>query len=173
MTDKKKAIEAIKQLINSQKTEEMKRIKAAEMLLERYKFVKPTITPEEKAEILIDSIAVLISDCEIERKYAAALLIKYLLPVSVSEYILNDKMIYPISREDSRVAEWAKEVKKKGRCEVCGNTEHLEAHHIIKWCAYPAGRIDIANGRCLCHKCHTEQHYGDQSYNMMAAKKFK
>lgn len=56
MADKKKAIEAIKQLINSQKTEEMKRIKAAEMLLERYKLVKPTITLGEKAEILIDSI---------------------------------------------------------------------------------------------------------------------
>lgn len=173
MDDKNEAFEAIKRIINSQKSEEMKRLKAAEMLLERYKYFKQMITLEEKDSILIDSIAVLMSECEIERKYAATLLIKYLLPGPIAEYILNDKMIYPTSREDSRVSKWAKEVKKKGYCEVCGNTEHLEAHHIIKWCAYPAGRIDIENGMCLCHKCHTEQHYGDKSYNMMSAKKFE
>lgn len=35
---------------------------------------------------------------------------------------------------------------------------------------YPQGRIDIKNGMCLCHDCHTEQHKNDTSYHMMKAK---
>ena len=72
-------IKYIGSILNSQKNETLKRLKAAELLLERYKFNKPTMSEEEKAAVLIDSVAVLIGEYEIERKYAALLLIKYLL----------------------------------------------------------------------------------------------
>lgn len=168
---KNKIIEQIERIINSQKTETLKRLKAAELLLERYKFNSPTISEEEKTAILIDSVAVLLGEYDIERKYAALLLLKALLPSDIVDEILNDERIYPFDRNDPRVRKWTIAVTSKGYCEKCGAKEHLEAHHIIKWADYPKGRIDINNGMCLCHDCHTEQHRNDQSYYMMKAKR--
>lgn len=34
----------------------------------------------------------------------------------------------------------------------------------------PHGRIDLNNGMCLCHACHTEEHKFDPSYHMMKSK---
>ena len=128
------------------------------------------MTPEEKREIIIDSIVVLMGDYAINRKYAAILLLKAFLPHEVMRDILNDDNIHPFSRNDPKVRKWKEKILKRGKCELCGSKEHLEAHHIIKWADYPKGRADIKNGRCLCHKCHTNEHYTDQSYYMMKAK---
>lgn len=163
-------IDKIKSTIESQKSNEMARLKAAEMLLERYKFSKLTITEEEKSALIIDSVAALISECKIERKYAAMILLKHFFSKEMLEKILNSENIYPFDRNDPRVRKWTKRVIKKGECEKCGSKENLEAHHIIKWADYPKGRIDINNGMCVCHKCHTEIHKTDKSYYMMKAK---
>lgn len=124
----------------------------------------------EKIEIVIDAIAVLMGDYEINKKYAAILLLKALLPNKILKNILEDDGIYPFDRNDPRVKIWTKKVLLKGKCECCGSKENLEAHHIIKWADYPKGRIDEKNGMCLCHRCHTEEHKEDQSYWMMKAK---
>ena len=128
------------------------------------------ISKEEQRELVIDAIAVLIGDYNITRKYAAILILKALIPRKLMKAILEDKDLYPFDRGDYRVVKWTKQVLEKGKCEICGSEEQLEAHHIIKWADYPKGRIDPQNGQCLCHKCHTEQHVGDQSYHMMKAK---
>ena len=124
----------------------------------------------ERTELVIDSVAVLIGDYEINRKYAAILLLKALLPSGIVKNILENDGVYPFDRDDPRVRRWTRAVLSKGRCECCGSKENLEAHHIVKWSDYPKGRIDINNGMCLCHKCHTEEHKYDQSYWMMKAK---
>lgn len=128
------------------------------------------ISKAEQRELVIDAIAILIGDYSITRKYAAILILKALLPRKLMRAILEDKELYPFDSADYRVRKWTKAVLSKGRCEDCGSEEHLEAHHIIKWADYPKGRIDVENGECLCHKCHTRRHYGDQSYWMMKAK---
>ena len=124
----------------------------------------------EQCELVIDAIAVLLGDYNITRKYAAVLLLKALLPRKVMMAILEDDKIYPFDRNDNRVRRWTEQVVARGKCETCGSKEHLEAHHTIKWADYPKGRIDLKNGECLCHKCHTMRHEGDQSYYMMKAK---
>ena len=120
--------------------------------------------------LIIDGVAVLIGDYSIVRKKAALLLLKHYLPYDFLEFLLEDEAVYPFDRNDKRVREWKKKVLEKGKCEICGSTENLEAHHYIKWSEFPQGRIDINNGMCLCHKCHTEEHKHDQSYPMMKAK---
>ena len=125
---------------------------------------------EEQRELVIDAIAILLGDYSITRKYAAVLILKAFLPSKVRKAILEDKDIYPFKRGDIRVRRWTKQVLEKGRCEVCGATEDLEAHHIIKWADYPKGRADIKNGECLCLKCHTMRHREDGCFNMMKAK---
>lgn len=127
------------------------------------------MTVKEKTEIIIDSIAVLLGDYDINRKYAATLLLKALLPHKVWRDILEEDGIYPFDRNDPKVRHWTKEVLKRGKCEMCGSTQDLEAHHIIKWADYPKGRAELKNGQCLCHECHTEEHRHDQSYCMMKA----
>ena len=127
------------------------------------------MTAKEKHGIIIESVAVLIGDSEINRKYAALLLLKAFLPHSVLCEILEDGGAYPFDRNDYRVRRWTKDVLKRGKCEKCGATKNLEAHHIIKWADYPKGRIDHKNGQCLCHECHTTEHMDDRSYYMMKA----
>lgn len=131
------------------------------------------MTEKEKIEIIIESIAVLIGDYDIIRKRAALLLLKALLPHSVLRDILNEDGIYPFDRNDPRVRKWTKAVLGRGKCERCGATEQLEAHHIIRWADYPKGRADTSNGECLCHECHTEEHADDKSYYMMKAGRSK
>ena len=125
---------------------------------------------KEQHELVIESIAVLLGDYEINRKQAAILILKALLPHDLLNAILEDRDLYPFDRYDSRVRTWTETILKKGKCELCGSDEHLEAHHIIKWADYPQGRLDPKNGQCLCHKCHTHEHIHDQSYHMMAAR---
>lgn len=129
-----------------------------------YKFAR---NPQE---MIVEAIAIMIGDYEITRKWAANLILKVLLRDDFKRFLFEDKNIYPVDRGDGRVLAWKKEVLSVGKCERCGSTEHLEAHHIIKWADYPKGRIDPKNGQCLCHNCHTEEHKHDQSYHMMKAR---
>lgn len=122
------------------------------------------------SEIVIDSVAILIGDYAIERKQAALLLLKHFLSSEDLKKLLDNPELYPIDRDDPRVAKWRKRVLKIGCCERCGSKKNLEAHHLIKWADYPQGRIDPKNGQCLCHVCHTEAHRFDPSYSMMKAK---
>lgn len=48
---------------------------------------------------------------------------------------------------------WSERIRQYGRCEVCGKTNRLNAHHfysrsirVVRW--------DIDNGFCLCVGCH-------------------
>ena len=153
------------------KSKKLQRIEAGKMLLERYNPDDLNISKEEKNKIICESILVLLNEnAEIERKYAASILIKHLLPNKEADKILLDENIIPFDRSDKRLNKWKKEVLKKGKCEKCGSKERLEAHHIIKWADYPNGRIDPKNGMCLCHNCHTKEHILDASYYMMKAK---
>lgn len=170
-------INELKQWIDKEKNKVIKRLKASKELIDRYTFsgnfpLDVKMSEAQKQNLLIECVATLISDeeIEVERKYAAILIIKSLTTNKEAKKILDIKEFYPIDRNDPRVREWTKEVIKKGKCELCGSEERLEAHHIIKWADYPKGRIDPKNGMCLCHSCHTEQHINDLSYSMMKAK---
>ena len=134
---------------------------------QNYKYCSGT----DAKESIIEAVAVLRSSCDIERKYVAILVLKALVREQFLKYLLSQSNeLYPFSRSDGRVVKWTKKVLSRNKCEKCGASDKLEAHHIIKWADYPQGRIDINNGQCLCHRCHTDAHIGDQSYYMMKAK---
>jgi 5-methylcytosine-specific restriction endonuclease McrA len=48
---------------------------------------------------------------------------------------------------------WADRIKSIGRCERCGKTINLQAHHIIPRNHHNT-RWDLTNGVCLCLACH-------------------
>jgi hypothetical protein len=125
---------------------------------------------EDVRMVIVDALSVLCGDYGIYNKQAALLLLKALIRKDFLKFLLDNKDIYPFDRNDYRVAKWKKTILSKGKCESCGCEEKLEAHHIIRWADYPQGRIDVNNGMCLCHECHTKEHYGENSYYMMKAK---
>ena len=48
---------------------------------------------------------------------------------------------------------WSEIIRSKGRCEVCGRTDTLNAHHVVsRSCHYL--RHEIRNGVCLCALHH-------------------
>ena len=55
---------------------------------------------------------------------------------------------------------WAQLIKEKynSQCQCCGSKENLEAHHALSFKYYPALRLDLNNGVCLCKKCHVAYH---------------
>lgn len=127
-------------------------------------------TAEHAKSLIVDALAVLLGEYDVFRKQAALLLLKILVRDDFLKFILQTNAdLFPFERSDPRVRIWTKKIISKGFCEICGTTERLEAHHIIKWADFPQGRIDEKNGLCLCHNCHTEEHKHDQSYHMMKA----
>ncbi len=48
---------------------------------------------------------------------------------------------------------WSELIRSVGKCEICGATEKLQAHHLIDR-EYSQYRLDLDNGICLCAKCH-------------------
>ena len=48
---------------------------------------------------------------------------------------------------------WSKCVRKIGKCEFCGETDNLQAHHLKSRVFYDT-RWDIRNGICLCYQHH-------------------
>lgn len=54
----------------------------------------------------------------------------------------------------NKLAAWSAEVRKDGRCMVCGATEYLNAHHVLPKERYPEYRFEPKNGVCLCPTHH-------------------
>lgn len=126
---------------------------------------------EDVGNLIVEAVAVLMGDYEIYRKQAAMLLLKVLVKREFRKIILEDyESIYPYDREDGRVRTWRNNVLSIGHCEVCGSTENLEAHHILKWSDFPKGRIDPKNGECLCLECHATAHEVDGLKNLILSK---
>lgn len=41
-------------------------------------------------------------------------------------------------------------------CEICGTSDGLTVHHLLKQSTFPQYRLDPVNGVCLCGECHSE-----------------
>lgn len=72
---------------------------------------------------------------------------------------------------------WAKYIKKRDKkCQMCGSTTRLTAHHIITRGHYKT-RYNPLNGICLCSKCHYLVHQNPAAYedffkNKLGEKKY-
>lgn len=49
-------------------------------------------------------------------------------------------------------------LRDRNRCVRCGDTQSLNAHHIVRRTLYPAGSFELGNGITLCRACHHEVH---------------
>lgn len=59
---------------------------------------------------------------------------------------------------------WAKVVIERagGRCEECGSTESVEAHHKISLYIDFSKGLDLENGQALCKSCHKKKDWRKQ-----------
>lgn len=57
---------------------------------------------------------------------------------------------------------WPRFVKERAayRCELCGSTDRVCAHHITHYATDPSMANDPNNGICLCFICHRAAHSG-------------
>lgn len=64
------------------------------------------------------------------------------------------------NRSSPEYKAWRKEIFKRDKytCQVCGDKNHIEAHHIMSYVDNPELRITVNNGVTLCSKCHTSFH---------------
>lgn len=63
---------------------------------------------------------------------------------------------------DLKYKQWSKQIKEQANfiCDICGQHGYdLNSHHLNSWNAYKEQRYDLANGVCLCDKCHKEFHH--------------
>jgi len=60
------------------------------------------------------------------------------------------------SRTAKRGREWTSQIKERDgyKCQNCGTSEKLHAHHIISWKEREDLRYELSNGITYCHKCH-------------------
>lgn len=150
------ALQALREMINFYDTRHF--------YVFRYKYV---VDPEL---VIIDAyICICHEKTTKEQKEAAYELLKYLVKKDTLDNWLEGSAVV-CDRNDKYVLRWKRAVIKRGKCEKCGRTEHLEAHHRIPWAIYPKGRIDLNNGVCLCDECHAEEHKDQLPYAMMMSR---
>jgi len=59
------------------------------------------------------------------------------------------------SRKSFRAKEWRRLlIERDKKCQLCGTTKNLHAHHIIPWKENENLRFDLDNGRVYCKSCH-------------------
>jgi 5-methylcytosine-specific restriction endonuclease McrA len=60
----------------------------------------------------------------------------------------------------ARLRAWSQAVLRRDnfRCQECGATVDLQAHHVKSFARYPRLRTDVANGITLCVDCHGRKH---------------
>ena len=59
---------------------------------------------------------------------------------------------------------WSLCVRKRNpRCQMCGSTERLQAHH-IRSVRNIATMLDLDNGMSLCFPCHSLQHFNPERF---------
>ena len=128
---------------------------------------------EETKEIIVESIATFFKkDCSYLQRRASLLI----LEIFIRDFNILKKELLSIpvgevmDRNDPKVKEWTRKVLAKGKCEICGSTKQLEAHHIEYWSLCPEKRIDVKNGRCLCLKCHAKMHKGEKAEKLILSK---
>jgi hypothetical protein len=50
---------------------------------------------------------------------------------------------------------WSDKIRAVGYCQICGNRDNLNAHHLLEKSVWTHLRYDVSNGVCLCCSCHT------------------
>lgn len=67
-----------------------------------------------------------------------------------------------IERTSAEARGWRKAVLTRDgfACVECGETEGLEAHHLVRWVDAPWLRLVVDNGKTLCVACHLAVHRG-------------
>ena len=122
------------------------------------------ICAKEDVGTLRRCIEIYLGDYTTAQQYAASILMKMILKKQYRQVMdcIKEKTGFRINnRQSTRAITWAKKVKHKGRCEVCGSSENLCAHHIVPWEYSISGRFDLSNGQCLCAGCHHIMHNDD------------
>ena len=124
---------------------------------------------------ILDAVLVFMEEgASWERRKAAQLLLHLWLTPAFYNHVIKQLLTLHetiTDRNDPRVWEWRKAVLSRGKCEKCGSTENLQAHHIEHWALCPEKRADVANSACLCVECHAKEHDGERCFNLILSKK--
>lgn len=91
--------------------------------------------------------------------HKAKRLYKWLLLPENIELWIKERKIIP-ERGSLAYLKWRSAILKRDNrtCQDCGKKKMLVAHHIKSYKDYKELRLDVNNGRTLCHQCHWEAH---------------
>jgi 5-methylcytosine-specific restriction endonuclease McrA len=64
-------------------------------------------------------------------------------------------------KESTKLSKWSFRIRIRDghKCFLCEEGKErrmMEAHHIYPKSLYPEKKFDLANGICLCHRCHRQ-----------------
>ncbi len=88
------------------------------------------------------------------------------------EYVHDYMLEYPPDWDDRRkqLYDYVDGRRWFGMCEICGETYHLQVHHIIP--LSKGGSNKVSNLRLLCRECHLKEHnkedFGEKEYRKLA-----
>jgi predicted restriction endonuclease len=117
---------------------------------------------EENVKLAEKCVEIYLGDYTPEQQYSATIILHMLLkdPAfdQLLDYLRENTGFRVNDRNSGKVLTWKKKVKKIGKCDICGATKELVAHHVVPWKYSIKGRTDVNNGQCLCTKCHKIMH---------------
>lgn len=69
----------------------------------------------------------------------------------------------------TRLSDWYENVKDRDNyeCQICGNEDNIQAHHIIYRSVMPKLQYNLNNGITLCRECHSDTHRLEHVYRLI------
>jgi len=85
------------------------------------------------------------------------------LPVRKNIYVIPENEDVLNDRISPEYDSWRQSIIKRDyhTCVLCGSTEWIEVHHIVRWIDDDKSRYEQNNGVCLCILCHRKHHAPD------------
>lgn len=86
---------------------------------------------------------------------------------AIPVYRIHNERMRPVAlraldkdRNSLAYEKWQQAVfeRDERKCQMCGSSENLNAHHVIAWMESLELRYDVDNGITLCATCHTKWH---------------
>ena len=131
---------------------------------------------EEEVRLAEHYLEIITGDYSPTQQYAASILMHMLLKEEYGNFTeaVKEMTGFKVNdRNSSRVIAWKKKVKAAGKCEMCGATNELVAHHKIPWAYSITGRLQVENGQCLCKECHKIVHNDEMWLEYMISRERK
>ena len=136
----------------------MKKYREKNLAVIHEKDKKRRSTPEEKLKAIVYGRKYRRKNRDKTKQYRRDHALDRLRQMKKSRALIGDILNMSGNMYKYANMNWAKFIKKSGKCAYCESTDTLNAHHVLSKSKFPGLALGANNGIPLCITCHREHH---------------